>query len=60
MEQKILMTVKETAKAIGLKECAIRKLCVDKRIDTVRVGKTYYINYPKLVEKINNGELKEI
>lgn len=60
MEQKILMTIKETAKAIGLKECAIRKLCVDKKIDTVRVGKIYYINYPKLVEKINNGELKEI
>lgn len=60
MEQKILMTIKETAKAIGLKEFVIRKLCVDKKIDTVKVGKVYYINYPKLVEKINNGELKEI
>nr|DAG37793.1 MAG TPA: excisionase [Caudoviricetes sp.] len=60
MEQKILMTIKETAKTIGLKEFAIRKLCVDKKIDTVKVGKVYYINYPKLVEKINNGELKEI
>ena len=60
MEQKIMMTIKETAKEIGLKECAIRKLCVNKKIDTVKVGKVYYINYPKLVEKINNGELKEI
>lgn len=60
MQEKMMLTIKETAKAIGLKECAIRKLCVDEKIDTVKVGKVYYINYPKLVEMLNNGELKEI
>ena len=55
-----MLTIKETAKTIGLKEFAIRKLCVYKKIDTVKVGKVYYINYPKLVEMLNNGELKEI
>lgn len=60
MQEKMMLTIKETAKTIGLKEFAIRKLCVDKKIDTVKVGKVYYINYPKLVEMLNNGELKEI
>lgn len=60
MQEKMMLTIKETAKTIGLKEFAIRKLCVNKKIDTVKVGKVYYINYPKLVEMLNNGELKEI
>lgn len=60
MQEKMMLTIKETTKAIGLKEHVIRKLCTDGKIETVRVGKVYYINYPKLVEMLNNGELKEI
>ena len=54
-----LLTVKETAKRLGLSEYAVRQLVHNGSAVTIRPGGDhgpYYINLDKLVAYLNGGE----
>ena len=50
-----MITLKEAASRTGLSYDCLRKLCLTSRIVFFRSGAKYMINYPKLVDFLNNG-----
>lgn len=58
MKNKIMVSINEASKYTGLSYHTIRKLCLENRIVYMRSGVKYYINLPKLIEYINNGDSK--
>ncbi len=46
----VMITVKEAAKATGLAEYYLRKLCITGQIKAVKNGKKYYINEASLCD----------
>lgn len=59
-EKKEIMTVREFAKASGLKECAVRRLIKEQRVCYMKIGSRYYINYPKSMDYLINSPIADI
>ena len=57
---KILLSIKEASQRTGLTKLSLRTLCKENKINYVKSGKKFLINYNSLLEKLNNGELKEV
>lgn len=57
---KVMLSIPETSQRTGLTMLSLRTLCKQGKIDYVTSGRKYLINYPKLLEKLNSGELKEV
>lgn len=54
-----MLTIKETAQRLGLSDYFLRGLVRANKIVYVKVGAKYLINFEKLVEFLNNGEIKQ-
>lgn len=59
-KEKVMLSVNETSTKTGLSKKSLRELCATNKINYVRSGKKFLINYNKLVEQLNNNELKEV
>jgi hypothetical protein len=53
---KIMVSIREASEHTGLSCYAVRKLCLTGQITFVRSGVKFYINLPKLMEYLNEGE----
>ena len=53
---KIMVSIREASEHTGLSYYAVRKLCLTGQITFVRSGVKFYINLPKLMEYLNEGE----
>ena len=51
-EKKEVMTVNEFAEATGIHYATVRKLVKEEKVYYFRLGKRYYINYPKTIENL--------
>jgi excisionase family DNA binding protein len=56
MTTKIMVTIREASNQTGLSYYAVRRLCLTGQITFVRIGVKYYINLPKLLEYLNDGQ----
>ena len=56
MTTKIMVTIREASNQTGLSYYAVRRLCLTGQITFVRSGVKYYINLPKLLEYLNDGQ----
>jgi excisionase family DNA binding protein len=59
MTTKIMVTIREASNQTGLSYYAVRRLCLTGQITFVRSGVKYYINLPKLLEYLNEGQDKQ-
>lgn len=53
------MKIKDACTKTGLSQHYLRKGCIDGTIPHIRSGKTYYINIPALLKKLNAEEYQE-
>lgn len=60
MTEKIMLTIPETSKKTGLAKWLLRKWCKENRINFIRNGNRYLINYEALHEQLSKGEIKEV
>ena len=59
-EKKEVMTVNEFAEATGIHYATVRKLIKEEKVYYFRLGKRYYINYPKTMEHLYSSPLNDI
>lgn len=59
-EKKEVMTVNEFAEATGIHYATVRKLIKEEKVYYFRLGKRYYINYPKTMEHLYSSLLNDI
>lgn len=52
-----MLSLRETAKRTGLSYGYLRRLCLNGEIIHVRCGKKFLVNFDRLVEMLNRGEL---
>ena len=60
MTTKIMVTIREASNQTGLSYYAVRRLCLTGQITLVRSGVKFYINLPKLLEYLNEGQQEQI
>lgn len=53
------MKIKDACTKTGLSQYYLRKGCIDGSIPHIQSGKTYYINIPALLKKLNAEEHEE-
>lgn len=47
--------IKEACRTTGLSQYMLRRGCQDGTVPHVRSGRTYYVNVPALLEKLDEG-----
>lgn len=58
--EKIMLSIPECSKKTGIAKLNLRNLCKEGKITYIKSGTKYLINYGKLLEQLNNGEIREV
>ena len=53
-----MVTLKEASSRTGVSYDWLRKMCINGKIVHIRAGNKYLINWDKLVDYLNTGELE--
>lgn len=51
-----MLPLRTVSDRTGISYGAIRKLCLERRIVHIRIGRKYLVNYEKFLEYLNTGE----
>lgn len=55
-----MLTIKDTAKTVGLSSYFIRQLILQNKIKFVRSGTKFLINFQSLLDYLNNGDVETV
>lgn len=57
--EKIMLTIPEASKKTGIAKWLLRKWCREGKINFIKNGNRFLVNYEMLHQQLSNGELKE-